>query len=202
MKEVSDALDSMDMAHVQSGAHPHRCRRCSTIQTMVDTMRRGRNKLKGLRPKGGGWKRLGNAHNKGKQRTATVIWQCGPIRVLADTSIYRSEVDGSLNPQHHLSVTTVNPFTLRPERVSDVQFQEVIDAFVPDGAWWEEDNHHPGNARHIFIPLYASHQQKCPCKDEEIVVEEDGYTYSYDGSYDKEQMANILGRPQQGDGDD
>lgn len=43
----------------------------------------------------------------------------------------------------------------------------------------EEDNHHPGVARHFWKPVDPAHRVECQCKsDETLVVDSDGYTWS------------------------
>ena len=44
---------------------------------------------------------------------------------------------------------------------------------------WEIDNHHPGNAQHLWIPIDPARRVDCECKsDETIIVEPDGYTWT------------------------
>lgn len=43
----------------------------------------------------------------------------------------------------------------------------------------EEDNHHPGNARHLWLPVNPARRVGCECKDDEIqVTEPSGYVWS------------------------
>ncbi len=43
----------------------------------------------------------------------------------------------------------------------------------------EEDNHHPGNARHFWRPLDPSHRVDCECKEDEVLVTDaDGYRWT------------------------
>lgn len=43
----------------------------------------------------------------------------------------------------------------------------------------EEDNHHPGHARHFWLPIDPSRRVDCECKvTEETVIDPDGYTWT------------------------
>ena len=43
----------------------------------------------------------------------------------------------------------------------------------------EEDNHHPGNARHFWLPLDPTKRVDCECKsDEAVITEPDGYQWT------------------------
>lgn len=45
----------------------------------------------------------------------------------------------------------------------------------------DEDNHHPGVARHLFCPVEEQYRNACECKlTETLVVEPDGYEWSND----------------------
>lgn len=72
-------------------------------------------------------------------------------------------------PQWHISIRHISG---RPRVVSGV-----LRAFGMPGA--EEDNHHPGIARHFWLPVDPAHRVDCECKEtEEIIVEPDGYTWT------------------------
>ena len=44
---------------------------------------------------------------------------------------------------------------------------------------WEEDNHHPGHARHYFRPVDPAERVDCECKSNETThVEPDGYRWT------------------------
>ncbi len=68
--------------------------------------------------------------------------------------------------------------TNRSNRPTDFDLGRVCAAFgVPDG--YEEDNHHPGFARHIWCPVDPAFRGICECKvTETTVVEADGYTWT------------------------
>lgn len=86
---------------------------------------------------------------------------------------------GEVGPQWHLSVSKSPPRVgpSRADRPTDADMQRVIDAFrVPGG---EEDNHHPGIARHLWCPLDERYRTTCECKlTESTVVEADGYQWT------------------------
>lgn len=43
----------------------------------------------------------------------------------------------------------------------------------------EQDNHHPGNACHFWMPLDPSKRVDCECKNDEVVVtDKDGYQWT------------------------
>lgn len=65
----------------------------------------------------------------------------------------------------------------------------------------EEDNHHPGNAKHFFLPVDPALRGICECKTDEVVhVEPDGYTWTNPRENDPEgcrgcESARITRRP-------
>lgn len=65
------------------------------------------------------------------------------------------------------------------DRPSEAQARLVRCAFGMLDA--EEDNHHPGNSRHFFLPVNPAERVPCECKAGETqVVEPDGYRWSKD----------------------
>lgn len=65
------------------------------------------------------------------------------------------------------------------KRVSDDDLDRVRRAFGMEQA--EEDNHHPGVSRALFLCVDPDRRATCECKaDESTVVEPDGYTWSND----------------------
>ena len=78
---------------------------------------------------------------------------------------------GEAIPQWHVSVSVDG------QRPTDTQLAGVARAFGLVGA--EEDNHHPGNARHLWLPVDPARRVDCECKVEEVVhVEPDGYKWT------------------------
>lgn len=159
-------------------------------------MKKAKPKMKPLRPRGRGWRRGPNVRPDG--RALVTSWEHDElgVRVLSNTFTHRSEVTHRVVLTHHISAVAC--VGQRLERASDAQLAFVLEAFVPRGAdgelvWWEEDNHHPGNARHVFVPTGGPGERAaCPCKDEELVTEDDGYTYSFDGAYDPGHLGAFL----------
>ena len=78
---------------------------------------------------------------------------------------------GETGPQWHVSLS------LKAHRPKDNLVRAVLRDFDMVGA--EEDNHHPGNARHFWIPCDPARRVDCECKaTETVVVELDGYTWT------------------------
>lgn len=62
----------------------------------------------------------------------------------------------------------------------------------------EEDNHHPGAARHFFLPLDPAERRDCECKTTETTLTEpDGYRWTnpIDGPCRGCEYARIGGKP-------
>lgn len=99
------------------------------------------------------------------------------LRVISSLVMAKAPRGDDVIPQWHLSVVRVTP--RGAERCSDHELQLVRRAFGLVEA--EEDNHHPGNARHLFLPVDPSRRVACECKEDEVqVVEPSGYTWSQD----------------------
>lgn len=98
-------------------------------------------------------------------------YQRGAIRVIS--SLIEADLpDGSgVGWQWHVSVST------NGKRPHHRHLACALREFGMIGA--EEDNHHPGNARHFWKPVDAKHRVACECKvDEQIVVDPDGYQWT------------------------
>lgn len=99
-------------------------------------------------------------------------WRGYGLEVLADR--IEAEYRGVVGPQIHVSVAVKG----HARRASDEEMALVRRDFdVEDG---EEDNHSPGKARHLFLPLHLPRGTTglCECKaDEETIVEPDGYVW-------------------------
>jgi hypothetical protein len=62
-------------------------------------------------------------------------------------------------------------------KVTDDDLHRVIDCFAMPA--FDEDNHHPGIARHLWCPVDEQYRNACECKLTEVtVVEDDGYTWT------------------------
>lgn len=82
---------------------------------------------------------------------------------------------GKIGPQWHVSVADRS--THEPRRPSDGQALLARCAFDLLAA--EEDNHHPGNARHFWMPVDPLERVDCECKETEVtIVEADGYRWT------------------------
>lgn len=75
---------------------------------------------------------------------------------------------GEIGPQWHISISNKGK---RPKTTFTT-----LRAFGMAGA--EEDNHHPGIARHFWMPVDPARRVDCECKEvEETIVEPDGYRW-------------------------
>lgn len=93
----------------------------------------------------------------------------GVLSTLVDATA--PDGSGDTIPQWHLSVSADG------QRPTADHLRRVIDCFGIDE--FELDNHHPGIAQHIWIPVDTRRRVDCECKsDETIIVEDDGYTWT------------------------
>lgn len=84
---------------------------------------------------------------------------------------------GETGLQWHVSASYYTPGTIASRRPSDRDMKGVRWAFEMKEA--EEDNHEPGSARHLWLPVDPSRRVDCECKeDEETIVEPDGHTWT------------------------
>lgn len=106
------------------------------------------------------------------QFVAVQAWQRGKVRVISSIELAEApDGTGDVIEQWHVSITRGGK--LPRERDVDVTLRDfgIVDA--------EEDNHHPGYARHFWLPVEPSRRVDCECKeDEEVIVEPDGYTWT------------------------
>jgi len=72
-------------------------------------------------------------------------WQSGPIRVISALEIAEYPDGVGSGPQWHISITNAG------KRPKPHHVRRALRAFGMVGA--EEDNHHPGNARHFWVPV-------------------------------------------------
>lgn len=99
------------------------------------------------------------------------VWESGPIRVISSLDIAKLPKSGGLGAQWHISVTADGDKRPKPHHV-----RRALRAFGVVDA--EEDNHHPGKARHFWLPLTVSERVDCECKTDEVTVTEaDGYAW-------------------------
>lgn len=79
--------------------------------------------------------------------------------------------DGTgVGPQWHVSVSA------RGGRPSRAELRRALADFGMSGA--EEDNHHPGIARHFWRPVDAVHRVACQCKTTETTVVDGAFRWS------------------------
>ena len=109
------------------------------------------------------------------------MWIHPALRIQVLSSFYLMG-DDRIKPQYHISFTRY--FVQELCRPGKEELNFVVGSFLEIGQWWEEDNHFPGNARHIWIPILERDQYECECKNEMVITTTDGYKFSYDGSYD------------------
>lgn len=95
--------------------------------------------------------------------------------------------------QWHLSMSLYTD--AHSVRCSDIDCAQALTSFGLVGA--EEDNHHPGVARHFWMPVDPSRRVACECKTtEETVTEPDGYRWSNDPNACRGcEIAPLIGKP-------
>lgn len=125
------------------------------------------------RPRGG-WTALPvqSAFTRDSQFTQTSRWQKGSIVVLS--SLEHAELPGSgglAGPTWHISVSRYG------KRPTPKDVGRALRDFGMVGA--DEDNHHPGVARHYFMPIDPAYRSACECKTtEDVIVEKDGFAWT------------------------
>ena len=120
-------------------------------------------------------------------------WRSGPIRVISALENAEYPDGAGFGPQWHISITNAG------KRPKPHHVRRALRAFGMVGS--EEDNHHPGNARHFWLPVDPAHRVDCQCKaEEQTLVEPDGYTWTNPRPGTGEdcrgcEMGRILGKP-------
>jgi hypothetical protein len=100
-------------------------------------------------------------------------WKKGDITVVSDIKVMELPDGSGSGPQWHISVC------FKGKRPKDNVVKQALRAFGFWGEKYDEDNHHPGNARHFFLVVDPSRRVDCQCKiDEEVVTELDGYKWT------------------------
>lgn len=110
--------------------------------------------------KGSHWRELGY-----DPRSHAVVYQRGKLRVLSSITIMElpQQPEGTVGPTFHVSVSMAGA------PVPDRELMRVRRDFGMLDA--EEDNHHPGVARHLMMPKDPRYRVTCECKvDEEVIV--------------------------------
>jgi hypothetical protein len=100
------------------------------------------------------------------------VWRGRGMMLISALEQAEYPTGGGTGPQWHVSVSMRSG-----RRCSDADVAKALDAFGLVGA--EEDNHHPGVARHFWMPLDPARRVDCECKDEEITIADpDGYRWT------------------------
>lgn len=88
--------------------------------------------------------------------------------------------DGVPGKQWLVSVSRPAPGVMTPPtHASDDDLRRVVECFAMPA--FDEDNHHPGIARHLWCPQDETARLACECKiSETLIVEDDGYTWTND----------------------
>lgn len=98
-------------------------------------------------------------------------WRRGPVVVISTL------IDAELPGGHGIGRTwnaSITRLKKRPKPGDVHRFRLDFDMMEA-----EEDNHHPGNAKHFFLPVDPAFRGICECKADEVVhVEPDGYTWT------------------------
>lgn len=100
-------------------------------------------------------------------------------------------------PQWHISVAYIG----ERRRATNTELLRAVDGFGMDV--FDEDNHAPGEARHLWMPVDPAERTACECKtSERTMVEPDGYAWTTpvdeaEGcrGCDHERMTTNLGWP-------
>lgn len=96
-------------------------------------------------------------------------WCRGGFTVISALELAKYPVSPEIGPQWHISISHLGG---RASVVSGV-----LRAFGMPKA--EEDNHHPGIARHFWLPADPAHRVDCECKETEAtIIEPDGYRWT------------------------
>lgn len=118
--------------------------------------------------KGSHWVLLGVDHS-----TESRVYQRGQLRVLSSCTYMQlpQQREGMTGLTHHVSVSQAGG-----AMVPDSELLRVRRDFGMLDA--EEDNHHPGRARHLMMPDDPRYRVSCECKADEAVIVTDGYVWT------------------------
>lgn len=125
------------------------------------------------RTPGPGWERCRLPFEALAMRpTSASAWTDGRAVVISElVDAEAPDGSGEVIPQWHVSITE------RGQRPSPRALRRALRAFGMASA--EEDNHHPGNARHFFLVVDKARRVSCECKVTETTVREpDGYRWT------------------------
>lgn len=100
------------------------------------------------------------------------VWRLGGILAISSWQMSKApDGSGDVIPQWLISVSDSG------HRPSDRVVAKVRADFGMDDA--DVDNHHPGVAMHLWMPIEKSRRKACHCKEPEAIVKEpDGYEWA------------------------
>lgn len=134
-----------------------------------------------MRPnKASGWREMIGidlaALNKDISALSLSVWHRRGVFVISTLEMAEAPDGGKdVIPQWHVSISTRLGGVVR--RSTDQECRQVAACFGVAGA--EEDNHHPGIARHYWMPMDPKRRVDCECKvTETVVTDPDGYRWS------------------------
>ena len=121
-------------------------------------------------------------------------WEAGPYVAISSLKIaVYPDGSGETGLQWHVSISR------RGQRVPDAEMGPLRRMFFgADADQAEEDNHHPGVARHLWMPVDPGRRVDCECKvTEAVIVEPDGYTWTNptDGPCRGCELERLTGAP-------
>lgn len=144
------------------------------------------------RPKRGRWERLPTPTAlELPNHLSNSAWMHGLVRVCS--SLIVAELPGRAGEAGLQWLISVSRAGKRP-KPADVE--RALRDFGMVGA--EQDNHHPGNARHFFLVCDPALRVPCDCKtDEQTIVDRDGYAWTnpIDGECRGCELEQLLGKP-------
>lgn len=86
--------------------------------------------------------------------------------------------DGAIGPQWLVSVSRHEGGLDARCRVTPADVERVVAAF--DMPAFDEDNHHPGVARHLWCPVDERYRSACECKTTERTIVDGTYAWTTD----------------------
>lgn len=98
------------------------------------------------------------------------VYEREGVLVISTLALAEYPDGDGIGPQHHVSVSC------RGRRPSRSELNIALVQFGMRGT--EEDNHHPGIARHFWRPLDPAHRVACQCKSDETVVRDGAYEWT------------------------
>ena len=122
------------------------------------------------RPRSPGWTRVEDVPLHPRPLAAS-RWMRGRVLVLSALEDVEYPDGRGRGPQWHISISRSG------RRPSESDVRCALRSFRMVGT--EEDNHHPGVARHFWLPVDRARRVDCECKvEDEVIREPDGYTWS------------------------